>query len=248
MEPDGRPSDRFPPTRFSVVRAIASPDPEVRDRAFGTLVTAYWKPVYKYLRIKWRLADEDAEDATQAFFAQAFEKAFFERYDPDRARFRTFLRTCLDGFAQNQRKWAGREKRGGGARVLSLDFESAEGELRQHEVADGLDMEEYFHREWVRHLFAVAVEALREGSARAGRTTAFALFERYDLEGPDAAPRLTYARLGEELGLPVTQVTNELAWARREFRRIVLATLREICGSDAEYRAEARALLGVDPP
>ncbi len=82
---------------------------------------------------------------------------------------------------------------------------------------------------------------------RSGKTAPFALFERYDLEGPDAAQRLTYGRLAEEFGLSVTQVTNELAWARREFRRIVLETLREVSGSDAEYRAEARALLGVDP-
>ena len=45
----------------------------------------------------------------------------------------------------------------------------------------------------------------------------------------------------------VTDVTNELAWARRAFREIVLARLREVCASDEEFRAEARDLLGIDP-
>jgi hypothetical protein len=49
------------------------------------------------------------------------------------------------------------------------------------------------------------------------------------------------------MGLPVTQVTNHLYWARREFRAAVLLVLREITASEAEFRAEARALLGVDP-
>jgi hypothetical protein len=48
--------------------------------------------------------------------------------------------------------------------------------------------------------------------------------------------------------LPVTQVTNHLAWARREFRRLALEALESQCGSDEEYRAEARDLFGMDPP
>jgi hypothetical protein len=35
---------------------------------------------------------------------------------------------------------------------------------------------------------------------------------------------------------------------RREFRGIVVDTLREICGSEEEFRAEARALLGLQIP
>jgi len=42
-------------------------------------------------------------------------------------------------------------------------------------------------------------------------------------------------------------VTNYLAFARREFRRIALERLREMAASDEEFRREARALLGVEP-
>jgi hypothetical protein len=45
----------------------------------------------------------------------------------------------------------------------------------------------------------------------------------------------------------VTQVTNYLAAARRQFRQIVLKSLRDQAGSEAEYRADARDLLGLDP-
>jgi len=37
-------------------------------------------------------------------------------------------------------------------------------------------------------------------------------------------------------------VTNHLAWARRELRRLVLERLRIVSGSDAEFRDEAREL------
>jgi RNA polymerase sigma factor (sigma-70 family) len=229
------------------VRAAGSADPDTRRRAFEALVAAYWKPVYKYLRLKWRAPEEDAEDLTQGFFALAFEKGFFDRFDPERARFRTYLRACLDGFVANERKSAHRLKRGGGAEHVSLDFAGAEAELGRQPPPEG-DMEEYFHREWVRSLFGLAVEALRRRCAEAGKTVSFALFERYDLDGPDAARGPSYAELAREMGIAETQVTNHLAWARREFRRLVLEALEEATGSEEEFRAEARLLLGIDPP
>ena len=59
----------------------ASTDSEVRADAFQTLVAAYWKPVYKYLRIRWQRSDEDAKDLTQEFFTRLIEKDFLGK-DP----------------------------------------------------------------------------------------------------------------------------------------------------------------------
>lgn len=240
------PGGRFPLTRRSMIAAAGDADPEVRRQAWDALVASYWRPVYKYLRVQWRTEREEAEDLTQGFFLQALEKGTFERYDPARARFRTFLRTCLDGFATNERKATRRLKRGGGQAFLSLDFAGAEEEIAR-QGAEGLGMEEYFHREWVRALFGLAVEDLRRSCEASGKGARFALFERYDLQGADAPERPTYAELAAELGMATTRVTNELAAARREFRRLVLERLRELTGSEAEFRSEARQILGVDP-
>jgi DNA-directed RNA polymerase specialized sigma24 family protein len=251
METDSLPAGgAFPATRRSVVLAVGSAEEEVRRQAFGALVTAYWKPVYKLLRLKWRLDPAAAEDATQEFFARALEKGWFARYEPRRARFRTFLRSCLDGFAANRHKAARRQKRGGGAAPLALDFAGAEGELAFAEPTAPLDPDELFHREWVRHLFGLAVERLRRRLEGGGHALRFRLFARYDLEdGPGGeadAQRPSYADLAAEHGVPVTRVTNELAAARRALRREVLDLLREVTGSEREFREEARALLGVE--
>lgn len=245
MRDDVGPSEgRFPPTRGSVVLAARDADPEVRRQAFGAIVEGYWKPAYKYLRVQWRADAAAAEDLTQEFFARALEKGTFARYDPGKARFRTYLRTCLDGFAANEQKAARREKRGGGRQPLPLDFPGAEAELARQGGPEGLDMETWFHREWVRALFAAAVEALRQRCRESGHELRFALFARYDLDPADGGERATYAELAREHGVPVTQVTNELAAARRELRRIVLERLAELTGSQEELEAEARAVLG----
>lgn len=246
MDPDklGPGASRFPATRRSVLLAARDGDPEIRRQALDTLIASYWKPVYKYLRMQHSSEGEEARDLTQSFFLQTLEKGTFDRYDPTRARFRTFLRLCLDGYVANERKAERRLKRGGGAIALSLDFEGAEEELARSPAASGLTAEEYFHREWVRALFARTVERLR--AACEARPQRFTVFERYDLEEPSERP--SYARLGEELGLTDVKVTNELAAARRAFRRLVLEELRDLTGSEAEFRAEARDILGVDPP
>lgn len=241
------PGRAFPATRHSVIRRASSKDPEERTQAYETLITAYWKPVYKYLRIRWRAGGEDARDLTQAFFTRVMEKDFFQSFDPAKARFRTFLRTCLDAFVSNERRSAGRLKRGGDTVLLSLDFETADGELRHHEPAANVDLDELFYKEWIRHVFGLAVGELRDRLKASGKDVHFALFERLDLESAESDPKPTYDELASRFELSISQVTNYLAAARREFRRVVLETLRDVTASEEEFRAEAQHLLGVQP-
>lgn len=238
----------FPATRFSVVRATGSEDPSLRREAWDALVRAYWRPVYTFVRLRWNASPDDAADLTQAFFMRALEAGFFESFDPAKGRFRTYLRVCLQRFLSNERKAATRHKRGGDARHVPLDFASAEGDLARASLgSDALDEETFFHRESVRSLFALAVDDLRTELEASGKATHFALFARYDLEDPGAGERPSYRDLARQYGLPVTQVTNFLHTTRSTFRRIVLERLREISGTEAEFREESRALLGVDP-
>jgi RNA polymerase sigma factor (sigma-70 family) len=235
--------DAFPLTRHSVVAAAQGPDPQERVRAMDAITSSYWRPVYKYVRLRWRLEREDAEDFTQDFFSRLLEKDFLASYDPTKGKLRTFLRTCIDRLFMNQARAAHRQKRGSAAVHVSLDFEEAEHELAASKQTES--PEDYFEKEWVRTLFALAVGRLRAQCQSAGKTTQFALFESYDLGDADTRP--AYAALAEEFRIAVTDVTNYLAFARREFRRCVLTQLREMTGSDEEFQREARALLGVDP-
>lgn len=235
---------RFPPTRHSAIVAARSEDPEERQRAFETIIAGYWKPAYKYIRIKWHSSNEDAKDLIQGFFANAIEKNYFANYDAGKASFQTFLRTCLDGFVANQRKSSQRQKRGGGLDHLSLDFSEAETELSLQANVSGIAPEELFHREWVRSLFTLAIADLGRHYAEKGQAVHFELFERYDLSEEDT--KVSYTSLARDYGLTTIEVTNYLAATRREFRKTVLAKLREMTATDEEFRTEARSLLGVE--
>ncbi len=234
----------FPATHLSVLAATANSDPELRQQAYATLIASYWKPIYKYIRIKWNASNEDAKDLTQSFLAQAMEKSFFDRYEPALARFRTYLRMCVDRFVANEQKSAGRLKRGGAMGQRTLDFERAESELGARGHSTAMDGDEIFYREWVRLLFERAVEELRRKCESEANCVHFALFECYDLTDQQLAGPITYAELGKKFGLSETQVTNYLAWARRQFRTLVLNALRENTEDEEEFRVEAARLFG----
>jgi RNA polymerase sigma factor (sigma-70 family) len=217
----------------------------VRQRAFDTILASYWKPVYKYIRLKWQANNEDAKDLTQGFFANAFEKNFFATYDSAKASFQTFLRTCLDGFIANEHKAGQRLKRGGDVEHFQLDFVTASEEFASQVWPCHVTPEDFFQREWVRSIFTLSVDSLRRRYAESGKEIQFQLFERYDL-ADESTQNVSYASLAQEFGLSAATVTNYLAAARRDFRRIVLEKLREITATEEEFRNEARALLGVE--
>ena len=232
----------FPTTRHSALARTRSPETEIRRQAYETLVSCYWKPVYKYLRARWNLSPDDAGDATQEFFLKAIEKEFFQGYEASRARFRTYIRLCLDTFVLKERRAARRLKRGGQYEIVQVDFASAEGEMRASRHQKVTDMDEYFQHEWIRGLVDLAVESLRRHYQSSGRDVQFAVFERYDLDATEADDKPRYEDLARELGLSVAQVTNYLSAVRKSFRTALLNKLREATGSEAEFRAEAEEL------
>jgi RNA polymerase sigma factor (sigma-70 family) len=236
----------FPATHLSLVRRASSVDVATRAVAEEALAAAYWAPIYTHVRLTHRQEPADAEDLTQGFFADALRRGLFARYDPERARFRTYVRRCVDSYVANVLQAERRLKRGGAAAFVSIETAEIEGRLTTDADAGIPDADAVFQREWVRSVLGDAVRLLRERYRAAGRVTQLTLFERYDLAHSDDA-RPTYAELAAEHGIRVTQVTNWLAAARRDFRAIVLDSVRDITGSDEEFRADLRDILGVEP-
>ena len=233
----------FPMTRHSIIAALQGDDQGQKSRALDAITAAYWKPIYKYFRLRWELNSTDAEDLTQEFFARLIERDFLSRYDVAKGRLRTYLRICADRLFMNQSRDARRLKRGGGNQTMNLDFNEADRELTRVALSKSNTIDEYFEKEWIRCLFALAIERVRSKYNAAGKLVYLDVFERYDL-AENQNPKLTYTQLARELHISPSDVTNYLAAARREFRQCVLDQLRDMTSSEAEFRAEARSLLG----
>ena len=203
---------QFPPTRHSLIQAAAGIGPPARE-ALDAVISTYWKPAYKHVRLQWNRSNEQAKDLVQSFFAALIEDNVLARFDPAKGRLRTYLRACLDHFVMKEDESASRLKRGGHVE-FTFDFDAAERELARTAPS----VEDVFLREWEREMFALALDELRSICRAAGKEVQLRIFESYDLaEGT----RPSYAELAAEHGIPVTTVTNHLAWTRRELRRLV---------------------------
>jgi RNA polymerase sigma factor (sigma-70 family) len=192
--------DRLPPTRRSVIEAARSIDAEERERTREALCAAYWKPIYKYIRLRWNRPADQAQDLTQGFFLELLERELLEKFDPKKSRLRTYLRLCVDSLVMNEDKAARRQKRGGNVLHVPLDLAAAEEELGTTVmdpagIASPDSLEEFFEKEWIRSLFALAVEDLRQLCIDRERERTFHLFEAYDLEGND---KISYDQLSQE--------------------------------------------------
>src|SRR5207249_6631861 len=91
----------FATTHWSVVLAAGSLDTPAANAALETLLRAYWKPLYFFLRQRGQ-THHDAEDLVQAFFRRFLEKDAVREASQQRGRFRSFLLAALKNFLANE--------------------------------------------------------------------------------------------------------------------------------------------------
>lgn len=227
MDPDtaiGGPGRQFPSTRVSLLEATAS---GLTSDALNEVIALYWKPVYRFVRLKFQKNNEDSKDLTQGFFASAIQREFFSRFDPSKGTFRTYLRMAVERYAANEHAASKCQKRGG-----DIQFEPVE---EEHASTDSAELE--FEREWRRRLFFLALDDLRQHCEQCGKRVQFSVFSDYDLvEGG----RPSYAELAAKYGIADSAVTNYLAWARRALRSLVLERLRGTTSGSRELHEEMR--------
>ncbi len=233
--PAGR--GRFATTRWSVVLAASGGDSPAADEALGKLCETYWYPLYGYLRGRGHDVS-DAEDLTQAFFAQLLEKKVLRHADPSRGRFRSFLLTSLKNFSANERDRQLAKKRAPGAPLLPLDVVVAE-ERYLVEAATGETPERVFDRRWALALLDCVITRLASEHAAAGRRRQFERLKTY-LTGEQ--PQVGYAETAAALGMNEGAVKTAVHRLRRRFRTLVYEEVAHTVASPAEVESEIRHL------
>src|SRR5678815_6094325 len=149
----------FVTTRWTVVLSAGHNSSPQSERALSELCQAYWYPLYSYVR-RQGYAKEDAEDLVQAFFARFLEKNYLEGLAAERGKFRAFLLASLKHFLANEWDKTQRQKRGGGAQHISLDWQTAE--TRYHlEPAEPMRPDLAYDREWALALVERVITRLR---------------------------------------------------------------------------------------
>ena len=151
--------------------AAGNPDAAEAFEALANLCQAYWYPIYAYVRRKGH-PPEQAQDLTQDFFAYVLERDLLAKADPDRGRFRGFLRIVCARRLSGDRERTHARKRGGGKTALSIDVADAEGRYSR-EPSHELTPERIFDRTWALTLLGRVFDQLRGEYDAAGRAAIF---------------------------------------------------------------------------
>jgi DNA-directed RNA polymerase specialized sigma24 family protein len=227
----------FATTHWTAVLAAGSRSTPEAGVALEELCKTYWYPLYAYVRRRGH-GREDAEDLTQAFFARFLEKNYLEGLNGERGKFRAFLLASLNHFLANEWDRARRQKRGGGATTLSLDWQGADTRY-QIDPADHLSPDKVYDRIWAVTLLERVLGRLRTENASNGKMEAFEKLKPFLTSGSGTIP---YAEAAAALKQPEPAVRVAVHRLRRRYRELLREEIRQTLCDPAQVDEEVRAL------
>jgi RNA polymerase sigma factor (sigma-70 family) len=232
-------SKNFPTTLWTVVLHAGRDESAQAQAALAQLCQAYWYPLYSFVR-RQGYSPHDAEDLTQAFFAQLLEKRGLKRVDPEQGRFRTFLLASLKNFLANDWDRAHALKRGGGRTIVSLAEECAESRY-QLEPSNAMTPDRCFERQWAMTLLDQVLDALREEYHAEDKGDLFEELKAVFIGQPGA-----YAVMAARLQRSEGAIKTAVHRLRRRYRELMRARIAETVGEgEGDVEDELRHLLAV---
>jgi RNA polymerase sigma factor (sigma-70 family) len=215
----------FPTTCWSQVGPGAAGGGEaVTGRALERLASRYWRPIRDWLAAELRLERDAAAELTQDFFVWVIESGFLKKADPERGRFRAFLKVALRNYARDANRRATAARRGGGRQFISLEAEYEDEQPFDAADPNALRPDELLDARWRRDLVQTALQELEKELAATGKSAMFATFRDYFL---DASPDVDYRAVAQRNGITVTDVTNWLSRTKKRFREHLLAIVTD---------------------
>jgi len=231
----GKGGARFPSTHWTLLLSGRA-DSAAREVAYREIVSAYWKPLYFYVRRKG-LDVEAAKDAVQGLLTKLLEKEVLERLDPEKGRLRSFLKTSMDRHLRDDWIRRKRLKRGGGAQHVPMDFEVAESELSETPP----NPEEAYNRQWAISVMQRGFRRLTAEYEDGSRTGPFELVKEFFGFG-EVSP---YRDLAAKYEMTIPQLKSFLHRARGRFRELLLEEITHTVSDSREMDAEYTEILSA---
>lgn len=221
-------------TIWTLVQDAHRAPPDEAAAAQEAVLRRYSAAIYRYLLSALR--DPNAADEVFQEFALRFVQGYFRRADPERGRFRHFLKKSLHNLILTHRQKQGR-------RPVTLEHDVASPEQEQDSA---LDRE--FNQSWREEVLARTWEALAELQSTTGKPYHDVL--RFRASNPKLSSAEMAAALGAQLGKQLTDagVRQTLHRAREKFADLLLDEVsRSLQTDDTERLREELSDLGLLP-
>ena len=237
---NGPGNDWFATTHWTLVVTAGKAESTSAGVALEELCRIYWYPLYAYARRRG-CSREDAEDLTQGFFARFLERNYLDDLSSERGRFRAFLLAAFNHFLANEWKRQRRQKRGGGEKPLSLDWEGA---ATRYELtpADDLSPDRLYDRAWVVTLLERVLVRLQTECAGDGRGD---FFERVRGFLTMDRGEIPYRTAAEEAGMTEGALRVAVHRLRRRYRELLRQEVAQTLSDPSKAEEEIRLLLAA---
>ena len=221
---------------------MAAGDSSARQhtQALSALCETYWFPLYAYLRRRGNDRHR-AEDYTQAFFARLLEKHGVRLADPQRGRFRYFLLASFKNFLADQHDRAQALKRGGGRKILSINFENAENQYTL-EPADELTPEKLFDKSWALTVLDRTITRLKAELTARGKEK---LFDNLKVHMTAEAGSVPYRDLAGRLNMTEGTVRVAVHRLRKRYKHLLRDAIAQTVATEEEIDDEIRDLFRI---
>jgi RNA polymerase sigma factor (sigma-70 family) len=237
---DGTGGSSFQTTNWGRIEVARGADLIEARQALADLCSAYWYPIYAYIRRRGNDADR-AQDLAQGFFLNLLERDFLGAISPDKGRFRAFLLASCRNYLIGQHDRDKAAKRGRDRIHFSIDPVDAERRYA-HEPAHVETPERIFERRWAMTVLDRALERLKTEMAGYGKA---ALFEHLAPILSGAVDSVTYAAVGEALSMTEGAVKIAAHRFRARYREMIRAEVAGTLDLRQDVDAEIRELLAA---
>ena len=240
-KPSRKPNAGFDATQWTIVMQARGDSPESKA-ALGQLCEAYWNPVFQFRRCDGRDEDESRE-ITQAFFARLLERGGIGRVSPDKGRFRSYLLGALKHFLAEKIRNDGRLKRGGGARIESLDAGGTETSPGiQVADPDAATATRNFDRDWANTIMERSLQTVQARFEKAGKSAQFEALKQWLVGDTE---NLSQAKAAKDLGMTAGAVKVAIHRLRGDFRSAIESEITQTLPQSGDLADELRYLLEV---
>jgi RNA polymerase sigma-70 factor (ECF subfamily) len=169
------------------------------------------------------------------------EKHGLRLADPKRGKFRSFLLVALKHFLSNEFDRARAQKRGGGQKVKSLDFQNAESKyVLEH--ADQLSPEKLLNRAWALTVLDRTMARLQAESTGTKKQKLFDYLKAYLTAKKGSVP---YREVAGELAMTEGAVKVAVYRLRRRYRELLRDEIAQTVTSEDQIDEEIRDLFAA---
>ncbi|MGE3312542.1 MAG: sigma-70 family RNA polymerase sigma factor [Limisphaerales bacterium] len=234
-------ASQFATTHWSVVLKAGDASSVDSAAALEALCGSYWRPLYVFARRRGKDRHE-AEDLVQGFLAHFVEKGALGAADPDRGRFRSFLRKSFDRYIQSDWVKAHALKRGGGSFFVALEDVLPGDEEALCGASDGRSESAVYDRQWAVEVFSEAIRRLESRYVASEKAVIFREL-RPLLDQPVDHDR--YRAVAARLEIEPNAVSVRLHRLRREFREALRSEIERTVENPEDVEGELAYLKEV---